>query len=236
MADIFTRQINWDALGKTSALSQPVRQHLTKVYTTLAVALFVAAAGSVVELTTRLFSGILSIIALFGLVIWFAITDPTNIRTRLALMLSIAFANGVIIAPLIEHTLNIDPAIVSTAFLGTTVVFACFSGAALLAERRSYLYIGGFLVSGLSTLALLSLANIFFRSLFVFNVSLYLGLIVFCGFVVFDTQLIVEKAYSGDKDFVAHSLELFIDFMKIFVRLLIILSKDKKQKKNSNSR
>ena len=140
------------------------------------------------------------------------------------------------------------------------------------------------LSSGLSMLCVLSLANIFARSMVVFNIQLYLGLLVFCGFVVFgmlqhhhtlnihinshiftDTQLIVEKAIQGDKDFVSHSLELFIgtfttllflsvpslplllppptslalilisctDFTKIFVRLLIILSKDKKSKKES---
>jgi len=233
MNSIFTRQINWGALGKTSTLNQSVRQHLTKVYTTLAIALFAAAAGSIIEIATGLFAGAFSFIALFGLIIWFAITDPVNVSRRLSLMLAIAFANGVMIAPLIQHTLDINPAIVSTALLGTTLVFGCFSGAALLAERRSYLYLGGVLSSGLSVLVTLSLANIFFRSAVVFNFQLYLGLIVFCGFVVFDTQLIVERASQGDKDFVAHAFELFIDFIKIFVRLLIILSKDKKQKKSS---
>jgi len=148
-------------------------------------------------------------------------------------MLAIAFTEGVVIAPLIAHTLNLDPAIVSTAFLGTTLVFACFSGAALLSERRSYLYIGGMLSSGLSILVTLSFLNFFFRSMFMFNIQLYLGLVVFCGFVVFDTQLIVEKSVMGDKDFVGHALELFLDFINIFVRLLIILSKDKKEKKSN---
>jgi len=233
MNNIFTRNINWDALGKTSALNQTVRHHLTQVYSTLAVALLTAAAGSIIEITTGFFYGILSIVALFGLIIWFALTNPADIKKRMGIFLGIAFTQGVLIAPLIQHTLHIDPAIVSTALLGTTVVFACFSGAALMAERRSYLYLGGLLSSGLSTLVLLSFLNLFFRSLFVFNIQLYLGLVVFCGFVVFDTQLIVEKANLGDKDFVGHALELFIDFVKIFVRLLIILSKDKKEKKNS---
>lgn len=32
--------------------------------------------------------------------------------------------------------------------------------------------------------------------------NLYLGLMLMCGFVLFDTQLIIEKAESGDKDYI----------------------------------
>lgn len=231
--NVFTRNIDWNSLGKTSTLTPVVRQHLTKVYSTLAVSLLVAATGSIVEIATHAFAGLLSTIALLGLVIWFAITNAYEINKRLGLLAGIAFLQGVMIAPLVEHTLRIDPTVVSTAFLGTTCVFACFSAFALFSERRSYLYIGGMLSSGLSVLFVLSIANMFARSYVMFNAQLYLGLLVFCGFVVFDTQLIVERAIQGDKDFVGHSLELFIDFMKIFVRLLILLSKDKKEKKNS---
>ena len=52
---------------------------------------------------------------------------------------------------------------------------------------------------------------------------LYIGLAIFCGFIMFDTQVIIRKARMGDKDFIAHSLELFIDFIQIFRKVLIIL-------------
>lgn len=54
--------------------------------------------------------------------------------------------------------------------------------------------------------------------------QLYLGLVAMCGFVLFDTQLIVEKRRAGSRDFVTHALDLFIDFIGIFRRLLVILT------------
>lgn len=54
--------------------------------------------------------------------------------------------------------------------------------------------------------------------------ELYFGLVVFCGFILFDTQLIVEKFNCGDSDYVWHSIDLFLDFVNIFRRLLIILA------------
>ena len=35
-----------------------------------------------------------------------------------------------------------------------------------------------------------------------FQVNLYGGLLIFCAFVLYDTQLIVEKARSGDDDYI----------------------------------
>ena len=46
---------------------------------------------------------------------------------------------------------------------------------------------------------------------------------MFCGFIMFDTQLIIRKARNGDKDFIAHSLDLFIDFVQVFRKVLILL-------------
>merc|ERR1711976_81327 len=114
-----------------------------------------------------------------------------------------------------------------TAFLGTSCIFVCFSLGAVLAERRSMLYLGGFLSSAISLLFMMSFMSMMFGSSTLFFAQLYLGLLVFCGYVIFDTQMIIERASLGDRDHVQHATHLFMDFVAIFVRLLIILSKDK---------
>ena len=37
-------------------------------------------------------------------------------------------------------------------------------------------------------------------------------------------QLIIERAYAGEKDHVKHALDLFVDFAAIFVRILVRLA------------
>ena len=64
---------------------------------------------------------------------------------------------------------------------------------------------------------------------------------MFLGFVVFDTQLIIEKLELGDVDNVKHALDLFIDLVGVFVRVLVLLmrnaeNKDDRRKRSSTSR
>merc|ERR1712027_48499 len=94
-----------------------------------------------------------------------------------------------------------------------------------------YLYLGGTLLSGLSMLFWLGLLNIFFRSPALFQLHLWGGLLIFCGFVVYDTQAIIEKRRRGDKDAIRHSLDLFIDFIQLFRKILILLM----QKENNRN-
>lgn len=53
--------------------------------------------------------------------------------------------------------------------------------------------------------------------------QLYFGLLVFMGYIVVDTQEIIEKAHYGDLDYAKHALTLFTDFVAVFVRILIIM-------------
>jgi FtsH-binding integral membrane protein len=54
--------------------------------------------------------------------------------------------------------------------------------------------------------------------------------------VLFDTQLIVERASAGDFDVVTAALDLFTDFMAMAVRILIILLRNAEKKQQEEQR
>lgn len=216
-------------------LEEPVRQHLKNVYACLAMSTMAAAIGASVHLFTNIIqAGFLS--AIGALVFFFLLLSTPDdngkgITLRVGYLLGFTFLTGVGMGPLLEFVIMVDPSIIVTAFIATSAVFVCFSICALLSERGKWLYLGGTLMSLLTMLMILSIANIFFGALWVYQAQLYIGLIAMCGFVLFDTQIIIEKRRMGSKDFVGHSLDLFIDFIGIFKRLLIILTQ-----KEQNSR
>jgi FtsH-binding integral membrane protein len=127
--------------------------------------------------------------------------------------------------------LEIDPKLLIFGVSLTIAIFASFTGAALLAKRRSFMYLGSVLMSALNILVMTTLVNIFFfRTALGELVWLYGGLATFVGFIIYDTQLIVEKVHAGNRDVVAHALELFIDFINLLIRILVILRKMKGKK------
>ncbi|KAK1799833.1 hypothetical protein P4O66_006360 [Electrophorus voltai] len=232
--NVFDRNINFDALFKFSQISRSTQQHLKNVYASLAVCMFVSAAGAYVHVVTRLFQGgLLSMLGSLAMMTWLAMTphSPQTEKKRLAILAGFAFLIGVGLGPAMDYVITINPSIIIMALLGTSVIFTCFTLSALFAQRRSYLFLGGTLMSGLSILMLVSLINMFVGSVMLFKAHVYIGLAVMCGFVLFDTQLIVEKAEMGDKDYIWHCVDLFLDFVTIFRKLMVILAMNEKDKK-----
>lgn len=56
------------------------------------------------------------------------------------------------------------------------------------------------------------------------------------GYVLFDTQIIIEKAEGGDRDYVRGALDLFVDAVAIFVRVLVILLRSAEKKDAQKAR
>jgi len=236
MSFLSSRHVKLETLFANSDIDDRVRQHLAKVYSTLGVALAAAALGAAVDMYLKL-GGILSSVAMIGLMIYLALDQNKHEHTRrIAVLGAFGFLQGLTLGPLMTHTLHVDPSIIVTAFLATTTIFACFTAAALVAKRRSYLYLGGILSSMLSALMLLAVVSMFTSNPWLRSVQLYAGLAMFCGYILFDTQVIIEKVSAGDNDFVWHSVELFIDFVAVFVRIVAILLEfsDNKKKKEKN--
>ena len=90
-----------------------------------------------------------------------------------------------------------------------------------------------FLVAGLVAVCLASIGSVALpttaiRTLSVLeNISLYGGLAVFSGFVLWDTQKIIKKAESVHSSRqlspINDALGIYLDFINLFIRILAIM-------------
>jgi FtsH-binding integral membrane protein len=225
-------------LFKMSDYSRETQNHLYRVYLSLLLCVLAASAGAATSMYLRLNSNMsmMGVLGAMGMLIWIhSDSRKDEIQRRMTLLCGFGFFKGMSLGPLLSIVAFIDPSLIVTAFLGTVAVFACFTASAVLAKRRAYLYLGGILGSAVSLMLVLSLMNMFFRSVGFYMVELYGGLLIFSGYVVFDTQVILEKAELGSKDVIGHAATLFVDFVAIFVRVLIILLKNNNGRSNNNN-
>eukprot|EP01112_Ceratiomyxa_fruticulosa_P007838 TRINITY_DN203_c0_g2_i1.p1 TRINITY_DN203_c0_g2~~TRINITY_DN203_c0_g2_i1.p1 ORF type:complete len:244 (-),score=39.58 TRINITY_DN203_c0_g2_i1:324-1055(-) len=239
-------QYDIESLKQTnvSTFLPEVKRHVVRVYGSLALTTIFSVLGvawSVLALSASriAFAPLLGFIFALSCLLYISFSSEVTENTvqstsdkitKLFVLLAFGFFEGVTISQLVHVTLMIDPSLVVTAFIGTLVVFSSLSASALLAKRKSYLYLYGFLSSATLTLFYMGIANLFLRIEFLQNVQIYGGLLVFSGYVLFDTQVMIEKVHRGSRDYVKHAAELFIDLVGLFVRILIILAKNKSRK------
>ncbi|KAK2461514.1 hypothetical protein APHAL10511_005977 [Amanita phalloides] len=129
----------------------------------------------------------------------------------------------------------LGPALLSRAALYTVglVGSICYVGAT--ATNDKYLHLGGPLLAGVTVVALSSLAPMALpmglRGLAISEaISLYGGLVVFGGFVLYDTQKILQHARMAERgvmkrDPINESVGLELDMLNIFIRLAQIKAK-----------
>ncbi|KAF8665417.1 hypothetical protein AX16_000436 [Volvariella volvacea WC 439] len=128
----------------------------------------------------------------------------------------------------------LNPALLSRAALYTCGVVGSLSYVGATAANDKYLTLGGPLLAGVTVVALSSLAPLALplgmRGLAVTEaISLYGGLAVFGGFVLYDTQKILKNARLAEqgvlkRDPMRESVSLELDMINIFIRLVQILS------------
>lgn len=221
-----------------SKIEPTVRYHLVKVYSCLTATTLCATIGAFVHLFGIWEAGLLSALGSLGLVLLLSTTvdNSKNFYTRLGMLLGFGLLSGHSLGPLLDHVISVNPQVVLTTLVGSSFVFITLSCAALLSDRGNFLFLGGMLMSVLSTITMVSLANLFLQSQAIYQAHLYIGLFAMAAFVLYDTQAIMEKRRAGNTDFVKHSLDLFFDLATIFRRLLIILTqkeeRDQRRRKN----
>ena len=207
-------------------LSIPLKKHLVRVYSHLAafITLFLATCYFGQTSTLLRVDPFLCLFATLGLSAYLAFSAHSRSGYRLLALCALAFFSAAAVSPVLAEVRLLDPELFASAAVSSLLLFVSLSATALLAEERSFFFLGSFLSTG--TLVLL------FGTLFgKFSFVLYAGLLLFCGHVLLDTQVIAEKFERfGDDDAVAHAAELGLDFAAVFVRVLLIMANRRKKK------
>ncbi|KAI9099400.1 inhibitor of apoptosis-promoting Bax1-domain-containing protein [Phlyctochytrium arcticum] len=220
----------WDNLK--SNLSPSVRQHVQRVYTNLALMLATSVVGSCLFSAGILTGGLWSLILCVGCMLGFSFVAPTpaNDTLRKGLLYGFALTKGLSLGPLIEYTRYANPSSLPLALSGTALIFGCFSVSVLMSPTRNALYTRGLLASGSMVLLMLSLVNMFSRSSKLFTLELYGGLMLFAGYVIYDTQIMIAKAELGMRDYMRSSMELYVDIVAMFVHIVMILNRKEEER------
>lgn len=159
-------------------------------------------------------------------------TDPGNGFQKHMFWLAFQVSQAAFLAPMYFYA----PAVLGRAALYTVGTVGALSYVSATAKTDQYLYIGGPLLAGLCVVVLGSLAPMVLpvtavRTLAVSEmVSLYGGLGIFGGFVLYDTQKVMHNARIGRRDPAAESIGLELDAINIFVRLVSILAGNNRRK------
>jgi Bax inhibitor 1 len=231
---------DWNILRSMTHLSPAVQTHLVQVYKCLVMALGCTSLGAMAYGHHALFQGG-SVTFFCGLacLFWLAMTEPRPefALRRMLLLAGFAFLEGLSLGPFLSAVILIDPSLLILGLVGATLIFICFSLSAMMSRRRSWLYLGGFLSSATTLLFWLSIGSMIFRSSTINLLEIYLGCILMCLFVLYDTQLIIERATRGNRDAIWHAAELFVDFVNLSIHLITILvNQNEKKERESRKR
>ena len=118
--------------------------------------------------------------------------------------------------------------------LSMTITIIIFSTMSLLSGRiknRIGFYFSSILFSCINSLVIVHLLHYLFDIFpinYLLNFDIYFGITLFSLYVCFDTQKIIYDVNNNLKDTEYHSLELFLDFINIFIRIFLMFVKGKK--------
>jgi Bax inhibitor 1 len=239
----FSSSFDWNAFSSSLALplSPQIQSHLLKVYSQLAQMLMISSLACYFQIYHNSFIlqtlSSWSFIGALGCLLAFHFTDELATPTRSkSLLYGFALFKGLALGPIIEISVGINPTILVTALVSTSLLFGSLSLAVWFSPRPSQIYVTGLLASALSITFWLSIVNWFLKSSVLFEIELWLGLGLFAMYVVYDTQMIIQKCQQGQKQVLKHAMELYIDFVSLFVRIMVLLMKkeERKERKKRN--
>jgi len=198
---------------------------LRNTYWLLALSMIPTVAGAFlgVSMGVALFSGMLGFVIFMAIAFGFmwAIEKNKDSGLGVALLLGFTFFMGLMMGPLLTHTLNYanGGSLIMTAFGGTAIVFAVMASIATT-TKRDFSGMGSWLMAGVVVLLLAIVANIFLQMSVLSIVISVLAIGIFSAFILYDVQRIVN---GGETNYVTATLSIYLNVYNIFTSLLRLL-------------
>ena len=130
---------------------------------------------------------------------------------------------GYMIGPLMHHLAEYEPLILVQAISYTAIMFGSFTAISLFSKKRSMLFLGGIISSLVSCLFWYRMLSWMFGSKIYGEfgmVYMMVSMFVACLYVIYDTQMIIERAERGEKDVPTHTMILFVDLFELFIKVV----------------
>ena len=231
-----------------------MNQFLTRVYNTTGLALMGALGSSYAVMSIPSLAAIMPGLSLFGIVgvlggmIGASYMKPINVTEtlngvpiyktkntplRIGLYALGSVSLGLTAAPLFAYASALSPSIMPTAIGLTTAIFGGSSLAAYNMPKGRMLGFGGALTGALLGLIGLQVVGLLSAwvmgpnalSMMLFQADNYLGILLFSGFIAYDTHLAIKMYEQQNADHVGMSIQFLLDFWNILVRIVSILSR-----------
>jgi len=218
-----------------TTFSSHVRTYISSVYSLLGFLFLTFISGIVIGIHGSFSPDVLVSLSFFGSILTIlAMGFTTGSRTPHALIVSLLM--GFICAPTIEVALYIDETAVLISVIASIIMFFSISVCAHTMPIQNMFYVGSMLFSFLNMSLFIGFVGIFIEAEIYHLLHIWLSLIMFLMFVLYDTQLMVERANananarSGYKqDYVFDALNLFLDFVNVFIRVLALITDIRKK-------
>jgi modulator of FtsH protease len=152
----------------------------------------------------------------FALIIFASFVSRKPGLNMLALF-SFTTISGLTLGPLLYR---VGPSIAMEAFALTAITFASLT-LYVVFSKKDFSFMSGFLMTGLIVVIAGGILNIFIGSPIMHFVMSGASVLLFSGFILYDTSNILR--YYGTDEHVSATLALYLDVLNLFIALLSIL-------------
>jgi len=155
----------------------------------------------------------------FGLAIAIGWSRKAN-AANVGMLYAFAAVWGAMIGPLLSLVERFAPGVGIQAAVLTVATFGGLSMYAIQ-SKKDFSYLAGFLFAAVIGLIVAGIVMMFFHTPLMSMIYAAAGILIFCGYTLYDTSQIMNRLAPNEA--VAGALDLYLDFINLFLFILRLL-------------